>query len=233
MVTGHLREQNGYFQMILTWKDSTGKRRSKSVSTGLPVKGNKKRAEKMLLKARSEFNPDNCEAVKGMPFTDFLSKWLVDRAGDIPPEEYSNFAYYVKTNISPYFSSHNKNVIEISADELISYYEMERNQNGTGNRTLLSLSRTISNALDYAVLIGWRTDNPAQNVNPCVLNSTPLFTEFLVEWLKIEKTQIAVFVHCLLLSRLRRSYSRRKQNRKQIESFAVTAIAKIILVIFL
>ena len=51
MVTGHLREQNGYFQMILTWKDASGKRRSKSISTGLTVKGNKKRAEKMLMKA--------------------------------------------------------------------------------------------------------------------------------------------------------------------------------------
>ena len=50
MVTGHLREQNGYFQMILTWKDASGKRRSKSISTGLTVKGNKKRAEKMLMK---------------------------------------------------------------------------------------------------------------------------------------------------------------------------------------
>lgn len=41
MVSGHLREQNGMFQMVLTWKDSSGKRRSKSLSTGLAVKGNK------------------------------------------------------------------------------------------------------------------------------------------------------------------------------------------------
>ena len=34
MVSGHLREQNGMFQMVLTWKDSSGKRRSKSLSTG-------------------------------------------------------------------------------------------------------------------------------------------------------------------------------------------------------
>ena len=59
MVAGHLREQNGYFQMILSWKNIDGKRKSKSISTGLPVKGNKKRAEAMLLKARREFNPDN------------------------------------------------------------------------------------------------------------------------------------------------------------------------------
>ena len=99
MVTGHLREQNGYFQMILTWKDASGKRRSKSISTGLTVKGNKKRAEKMLMKARSEFNPDNLVVNKGMLFTDYLGKWLNDKVTDIPAEEYSNFTYYVKSNI--------------------------------------------------------------------------------------------------------------------------------------
>lgn len=59
MVAGHLREQNGYYQMILTWKDNQGKRKTKSISTGLVVKGNKKRAEAMLLKAREEFKPEN------------------------------------------------------------------------------------------------------------------------------------------------------------------------------
>ena len=119
MVTGHLREQNGYFQMILTWKDASGKRRSKSISTGLTVKGNKKRAEKMLMKARSEFNPDNLAVNKGMLFTDFLGKWLNNKVTDIPAEEYSNFAYYVKSNIAPYFSAHNAKVTEITDQELI------------------------------------------------------------------------------------------------------------------
>ena len=131
MVTGHLREQNGYFQMILTWKDASGKRRSKSISTGLTVKGNKKRAEKMLMKARSEFNPDNLAVNKGMLFTDFLGKWLNDKVTDIPAEEYSNFAYYVKSNITPYFSAHNAKVTEITDQELIAYFETERLQNGT------------------------------------------------------------------------------------------------------
>ena len=58
MVAGHLREQNGYYQMILNYKDVIGKRKTKSISTGLPIMGNKKRAEAMLLKHRKEFNPD-------------------------------------------------------------------------------------------------------------------------------------------------------------------------------
>ena len=57
-VAGHLREQNGTYQMILSWKDSSGKRRTKSISTGLPLKGNKKRAEALLRKTQAEFNPD-------------------------------------------------------------------------------------------------------------------------------------------------------------------------------
>lgn len=48
MIAGHLREKNGYYHIILNWKDGDGKRRSKSISTGLPVKGNKKKAEAML-----------------------------------------------------------------------------------------------------------------------------------------------------------------------------------------
>lgn len=56
MVAGHLRKQNGYFQMILSYKDSTGKRRTKSISTGLPVKGNQKRAEAYAFGNEKEFH---------------------------------------------------------------------------------------------------------------------------------------------------------------------------------
>ena len=45
MVAGHLRIQNGIYQMILSYKDKQNKRKTKSISTHLPVKGNKKKAE--------------------------------------------------------------------------------------------------------------------------------------------------------------------------------------------
>ena len=48
MVAGHLRIQNGIYQMILSYKDKQNKRKTKSISTHLPVKGNKKKAEAML-----------------------------------------------------------------------------------------------------------------------------------------------------------------------------------------
>lgn len=63
MVAGHLREQNGLYQIILSYKDSDGKRKTKSISTGLPVKGNKRKAESMLMDARQTFVPPVVAAV--------------------------------------------------------------------------------------------------------------------------------------------------------------------------
>ena len=52
MVAGHLREKRGYFHIVLSYTDENGKRQTPSKTTGLPVKGNKKRAEAMLMEAR-------------------------------------------------------------------------------------------------------------------------------------------------------------------------------------
>ena len=61
MVAGHLRIQNGYYQMILSYKDENGKRKTKSISTGLEAKGNKRNAERMLTEARQSFSPESSE----------------------------------------------------------------------------------------------------------------------------------------------------------------------------
>ena len=58
MVAGHLQEKKGYFYMVLTYRDHEGKRKSKWISTKLPVKGNKKRAQEMLRETRKTFEPD-------------------------------------------------------------------------------------------------------------------------------------------------------------------------------
>lgn len=40
MVAGHLQEKKGFFYIVLNYKDEEGKRKSKWMATGLPVKGN-------------------------------------------------------------------------------------------------------------------------------------------------------------------------------------------------
>ena len=47
MVSGRLQEKNGYYYMVLSYKDATGKRKQPWYATGLPVKGNKRKAEEI------------------------------------------------------------------------------------------------------------------------------------------------------------------------------------------
>ncbi|WP_278909783.1 tyrosine-type recombinase/integrase [Faecalicoccus pleomorphus] len=55
MVSGHVREIKGQYHIVLSYTDGNGKRKSPSFSTNLPVKGNKKRAEKLLQLLQENF----------------------------------------------------------------------------------------------------------------------------------------------------------------------------------
>lgn len=65
MVSGHVREIKGQYHIVLSYTDGNGKRKSPSFATNLPVKGNKKRAEKLLQLLQENFDiPKNDEELK-------------------------------------------------------------------------------------------------------------------------------------------------------------------------
>ena len=47
-ITGNLQEKSGKWYAVLNLKDEKGKRKQKWINTGLPIRGNKKKAEKFL-----------------------------------------------------------------------------------------------------------------------------------------------------------------------------------------
>lgn len=202
MVTGHLREKNGYFQMILTYKDMNGKRQTKSVSTGLPVKGNKKRAEALLWKTRQEFNPDTAMSDKNALFADFLNKWLQDVIGKVDADTYAIYAYDAKTFIIPYFKDTAVTVAKIKPGDIEGYYQYERTENRALNTALLQYHDVIKEALAYAMELELIRDNPADKVNPISGEVRILFTDFLLEWLEmikhnVEMTTYASYAACI------------------------------------
>ena len=190
MVAGHLREQNGYYQMILSWKDSSGKRKSKSVSTGLPVKGNKKRAEAMLLKTREEFEPENMIENADITLCNFFMKWLKDRAISMGARVYANYAYDVKTSIIPYFRKNPLTVPRVTPRELEAFYRFERQEEDATPEDLLQYHEAVTACLGYAEELGWIKENPAEEVNPCADQAPILFDEFIQEWLEIIRSKI-------------------------------------------
>lgn len=202
MVAGHLREKNGYFHIILNYKDIYGKRQTKSISTGLPIKGNKKRAESMLLKIRKEFNPDTAMSDKNALFADFLSKWLKDVINKVDAETYALYSYDVKNCIIPYFKNTAIRLSEMKPRDIESYYQYEKTENSVSNSTLLQYHEAIKEALQYAVELELIRDNPADRVNPTSGEAQILFTDFLLEWLEmmknsVEMTTFASYSYCI------------------------------------
>lgn len=106
MVAGHLQEKNGTFYMVLNYSAPDGKRKSKWISTKLPVKGNKKKAEQLLAETRKSFIPPEKSAnttSSNMLFTDYLKFWLAIAKTTIKITTYSSYWSMTNKIIIPYF----------------------------------------------------------------------------------------------------------------------------------
>lgn len=161
-VAGHLEEKRGIYQMALSWADCNGKRNRKSVSTGLPVKGNKKRAETMLQKTRQEYEemllqaqqeieeqPENQDEDPKILFADFMEQWLNVIRPDIKLTTYGGYCMNVKTVIAPYFREKGIYLQDLTASDINDFYaEQLKRVKAT---SVHKYHANISKALKYAV----------------------------------------------------------------------------------
>lgn len=105
MVSGHLQIKKGYYYVVLSYYDNRNKRHVKYVSTGLPEKGNKRKAEAALARVRSEFEPpqEMGELTSDMPFAEYLLEWLDIVKVRVKATTYSSYEAMVKSTLEPYF----------------------------------------------------------------------------------------------------------------------------------
>ena len=102
MVAGRLQEKNGFYYIVLSYTDSAGKRRQPWIGTGLPVKGNKKRAEKMLADTRKDFTIPKgqvSELSPDMAFSDYMRYWLKMMRTAVTETTYSSYCFNVEKHI--------------------------------------------------------------------------------------------------------------------------------------
>ena len=191
-VAGHLREQNGTYQMILSWKDTNGKRRTKSISTGLPIKGNKKRAEALLRQTQKEFNPETMQQVCDLPVSEYFTRWLRESVMSLSPETYGRYAYDMGKVIMPYFEKKQLSLKALAPRDLETFFRYERQQEEATVQQLLDWHKELSDAFQYAISNNWLKVSPIKEVDPCLDNSPVLFTDFLMDWLKMMKSRVEI-----------------------------------------
>ena len=161
MVAGHVREKKGYFYAVLNYNDVFGNRKTKWIATGLPVKGNKKRAEAFLQEQRRKFVQDAPPA-DDMLFADFMEQWLEVVKTSIAVATYASYTNMVKKVISPYFREKGITLKGLTAKDIQDFYlkELER----VSAASVIHYHSNIHKALKYAVKLDLIPGNPADKV---------------------------------------------------------------------
>ncbi len=161
MVAGHVREKKGYFYAVLNYTDAFGNRKTKWISTGLPVKGNKKKAEAFLQEQRLQFVAD-APASDDMLFADFMEQWLAVVKTSISVATYSSYCVSVKKVIVPYFREKKITLKSLTAKDIQDFYlkQLER----ISASSVIRYHANIHKALKYAVKLDLIPGNPADKV---------------------------------------------------------------------
>ena len=163
MVAGHLREKSGYYYAVLNYTDSLGKRKTKWISTGLTVKGNKKRAEAILMDARRNFNPEEPNIMNGdILFADYMEQWLEIIKSSVAVPTFASYSTTVKRIVAPYFREKEVTLKNLTAKDIQEFYIKELQR--VSASSVIHYHANIHKALKYAVKIDLIDVNPADKV---------------------------------------------------------------------
>ena len=168
MIAGHLQEKKGYYYAVLSFKGADNKRKTKWISTGLPVKGNKKKAEAFLLEQRQSYViplEDRPLMKNGDELlSDYLLHWLVIAKPTIALSTYSSYSGMIKNPIIPWFRKKKITLFELKASDIQNFY-IAQEERGVSPNTVIHYHAVLHRALQYAVKTELITSNPADKVD--------------------------------------------------------------------
>ena len=166
MTAGHLQIKNGHYYMVLNYVDANGKRKQPWIPTGLPAKGNKKRAEQMLMEMRRNFKipaaAKDGELSADMLFSDYMKAWLEITRSSVATTTYTSYSNTVMKKIVPYFQEKKITLGGLQARHIQSYYLHELKT--ISANTVIKAHAHIHKALKYAVKMDLIPNNPADKV---------------------------------------------------------------------
>ena len=162
MVAGHLSEKHGNYYAVLSYTDAFGKRRTKWVNTGLPVRGNKKKAEAFLMEERKKFQ--TAEPVTGgVLFADYIEQWLAVAKPTIAVATYASYCSMVKRVIAPYFRERRITLQGLTPKDIQDFY-LEKLKTVSAS-SVIHYHANIHRALKHAVKLDLIPTNPADKVD--------------------------------------------------------------------
>lgn len=171
MITGCLIERGGKYTVMLNLYVG-GKRKQKSIATGLPIKGNKRRAEELLEQYKREYSaPENGKAksAKSPLFADFMQDWLESTKRSIERTTYQSYKNMIDARIDKHFRDLGVTLADVEPKQIAALHEKIFKDGFTAN-TVIHYHAVVRKALQYAVKNGLIDRNPADRVDRPKLN---------------------------------------------------------------
>ena len=165
MVTGSIYERKGIYYAIVSYYVD-GRRKQKSVSTGLPVKGNKGRALEFLENLKRTYETkESMENMDGsrLLMTDYMDEWLKIVKPLVERATYKSYDNMVSARIRPHFEKLNLLLTEVEPKHIKMLYDEILEQGYTTN-TVIHYHAVLHQALAYAVKNDYILSNPADRV---------------------------------------------------------------------
>lgn len=170
MTTGSLQIKYDKYYMVINTYDRDGKRKQKWISTGLAVRGNKKRAEKLLREQLREYEQLECLIKTDMLFSDAIRHWLKKIALTVDETTLQGYEILAETQILPYFEDNKIRLIDVTRQVLQAYID-DKHQNGRRDgkgglspRTLRLHKNILNQTLNEAIKNGYILTNPCDMV---------------------------------------------------------------------
>ena len=168
-MTGSLTIKNGKYYAILNIYED-GKRKKKWINSGLPEKGNKRKAEAFLREKIAEYERMEGLVKTDILFADYVRHWLTHIARKVDEVTMQGYQTLADSHILPYFDQ--KKVPLRSLDHtMIQRYMDEKHEcgrldgkGGLSPRSLRLHKNIISQTLDLAVQTKLIPANPCQFV---------------------------------------------------------------------
>lgn len=194
--TGSVQEKNGRFYFVINLYDANGKRRIKWISTGLTVRGNKRKAESMLREVLLNYDETgelptgrggayekvDAKTTKPLPqplqpvsksemlFLDYLNEWVQVHKASIQPATFISYNRMITGRITQYFEPLGLKLCEVTPQVLDEFQEKILLEGYTTN-TVIHYHAIFGKAFKDAVRKDYLETNPMLKVDRPKKNS--------------------------------------------------------------
>ena len=169
MITGSVQAKNNKLYLVLNLRDSNGNRRPKWIATGLPAKGNKRKAEQILHQELNKYK--NLDMSINMDFSNYCTQWLTQKKNCVEADTYATYHNQVQ-RIIDYFAPRKLLLTDIKPIQIREFYQFLATKGNLKNgeplapRSIKDIAQRTRGILNDAVQMELIRRNPAQGIKP-------------------------------------------------------------------